>query len=171
MSALVVALVCALVLLAVSALFLARRRPRAITADRNGHQAIELVDTAGRRVGGVVEYSIQWRRRQVDCEVVVTIGTQTVIGRAGDGFEAFCRVREQLEEQGLRPLCYGASRQVFPSGMDRDMCVGLVACKHVPGDRMTPMESVAIFDTGPDVYPVTVAEQQTHVEQIDRLRT
>ena len=32
-------------------------------------------------------------------------------------FDALCKARLQLEPQGLIPVCYGASENVYPSGM------------------------------------------------------
>jgi hypothetical protein len=77
-----------------------------------------------------------------------------------DYFEAFCRIRESLEADGLRPVCYGASRNVYPSGMSRDMGGGLRAYKLQLGQPGRIADLVDIFSTGPDVVPVPVAEQR-----------
>jgi hypothetical protein len=80
-------------------------------------------------------------------------------GEGDDSFEAFCRVREELESRGWLPLCYGASRNVYPSGMCRDMGGGTVAYKLIMGQLARLEDLVEIFDTGPDVEPATVNEQ------------
>lgn len=77
-----------------------------------------------------------------------------------DYFEALCRIRERLEADGLRPICYGASRNVYPSGMSRDMGGGLRAYKLQLGQLGRTADLVDIFSTGPDVVPVPVAEQR-----------
>src|SRR5947208_2529120 len=46
---------------------------------------------------------------------------------AFDYFEALCQVRGELKKDGWRPVCYGASKAVYPSGMCRDMGGGLNA--------------------------------------------
>ena len=81
-----------------------------------------------------------------------------VDGEGPDFFEAFCRVREAIESHGLTPLCYGASRNVFPSGMARDMGDGLSAWKL--SLRQPTTEPVDIFAEGADVEPVSVATQR-----------
>jgi len=82
-----------------------------------------------------------------------------------DYFEAMCRLREQLEPFGLQPYCYGASKNVFPSGMGRDMGAGLKAYKLRLGERTKMEDLVSIFDSGLDVEPARVAEQRTFFEQ------
>jgi len=77
-----------------------------------------------------------------------------------DYFAALCRIREKLEADGLRPVCYGASRNVYPSGMSRDMGGGLRAHKLKLGQPGRIADLVEIFSTGPDVAPVPVAEQR-----------
>jgi hypothetical protein len=81
-----------------------------------------------------------------------------VIGSALDYFEAMCQIRNTLEADGWRPLCYGSSRNVYPSGMARDMGRGLKASKMELGRQAT--DCVSIFDYGPDVQPSTVEEQK-----------
>lgn len=44
---------------------------------------------------------------------------------APDFFDAFAQVRSRLWEREILPLCYGASRNVFPSAMARDMGGGM----------------------------------------------
>jgi hypothetical protein len=78
----------------------------------------------------------------------------------GDYFEAFSCIREKLEAEGLRPFCYGASQNVYPSGMSRDMGGGLRAYKLTLGQPGRIADLVDIFSTGPDAMPVPVAEQR-----------
>ena len=71
-----------------------------------------------------------------------------------DAFDATVeasRWREQLEQFGLFPLCYGASLNVYPSGIARNMAFGLKAYR-IPKDAFIRLEHlVDIFDTGDDV--------------------
>lgn len=83
----------------------------------------------------------------------------------GDYFEAFCRIRERLEEQGLLPMCYGASRRIVISGMGRDMAAGLRVYKVKLGKQAQIKDLVDLFATDDDVEPVSVVEQQAFQEQ------
>jgi hypothetical protein len=82
----------------------------------------------------------------------------------GDYFEALCGVRLQLEELGHSVRCYGASRNVYPSAMARDMADGVVAYRLQKGRPAEMADLVSIFDDGPDVEPVSVAEQRAYYE-------
>jgi hypothetical protein len=84
---------------------------------------------------------------------------------ASDFFEALGQIRTQLEVKGLRPVCYGASRNVYPSGMARGMGLGLKAYRTRLGERALRSDLVGIFETGPDVEPVTVEEQTAFHDQ------
>ena len=78
---------------------------------------------------------------------------------AGDFFEALCQIRRQLEPESLIPFCYGASLNVYPSGMSRQMSGGTVAYRLTLGERSS--DSVNIFKAGPDVTPVSVDIQKS----------
>jgi hypothetical protein len=93
-----------------------------------------------------------------------------ITSQATDYFEAMCRIRDQLEADGWRPMCYGSSRNVYPSGMGRGMGLGLKAYKTQPGKRAFYADLVKIFDVGPVVEPCSVAEQkQFHQEWLRSL--
>lgn len=79
-----------------------------------------------------------------------------VTSEASDYFEALCEIRNRLESDGWRPLCYGSSRNVYPSGMCRDMELGLKAYKMQLGRRALLANLVKIIDVGPDVEPSSV---------------
>lgn len=73
-------------------------------------------------------------------------------------------VRLQLEPENLIPVCYGASLDVFPSGMCRDMSGGLSAYRLKLRKSPDREDLVRIFETGPDVKPVTVDDQRNFFE-------
>ena len=79
---------------------------------------------------------------------------------ATDFFEALCKIRIQLWEERLVPFCYGASLNVYPSGMGRDMGRGLKAYKLAKGKHTTIADLVDIFAEGPDVIPAPVETQK-----------
>jgi hypothetical protein len=125
---------------------------------------IDLRDRSDSIIPAIVDCEVrhwnegEFSRRQ--CDICLTYGASAVRGSGPDFFEAFCRVRERLTALGLRPLCYGASRNVFPSGMARDMADGLKAYKLRLGFPATGDNIVEIFETGPDVDPVSVEAQR-----------
>jgi hypothetical protein len=94
------------------------------------------------------------------CQVQLDYRGVALFGDGNDFFDALCAVRQQLEEQEALLDCYGASLNVFPSGMSRDMGRGLKAYKLTLGQRGRMQDLVRIFDTGPDVQPTTVAAQR-----------
>jgi hypothetical protein len=82
---------------------------------------------------------------------------------ATDFFQALCDVRDILGKDGVIPFCYGASLNVFPSGMARDMGQGLKAYRQVMGRHAKRADLVDIFSEGSDVIPASVgAQEQFH---------
>ena len=79
---------------------------------------------------------------------------------ASDFFQALCGIRDQLAAHGFFPLCYGASRNVYPSGMLRDMAEGISAYRLTIGKAVSIEDLVNIFETGPDLEVSTVAAQK-----------
>ena len=113
-----------------------------------------------------------WSPEHTDCRVRVTFEDQTFEGSGGDFFDALADLRNGCEGDGYRLLCYGASRNVWPSGMARDMGRGLKAYRNQLNQRASRTDLVGIFETGADVEPGTVAEQRAfHEEWILSLRT
>jgi hypothetical protein len=76
-----------------------------------------------------------------------------------DYFEALCKIRLQLEARGHIVACYGAARNVFPSGMARDMGAGLKAYRCHLGKAAQMADLVSIFESGPDLEVASVEEQ------------
>jgi hypothetical protein len=83
-----------------------------------------------------------------------------VTAEAFDFFEALCQVRRELEKVGWRPVCYGSSKAVYPSGMCREMGSGLKAYRLQLGQPARVEDLVSIFESGPDVEPASVEEQR-----------
>ena len=99
------------------------------------------------------------------CHMVFTYRTRRIEAEATDYFEAFCKARLQLEGEGLIPHCYGASLNVYPSGMGRDMGAGLKAYKMTVGYHVRRQDLVDIFASGPDVIPASVLRQREFFEE------
>jgi hypothetical protein len=83
-----------------------------------------------------------------------------ITAEESDYFEAMCQIRLRLEMVGWRPICYGSSKCVYPSGMCRDMGRGLKAYKLRFGHPAGLDDLVGICETGPDIEPSSVAEQR-----------
>ncbi len=96
------------------------------------------------------------------CHITLCHGGGEIVGAAHDYFEAFSQVRLQLEKDRLTPFCYGASLNVFPSGMCRDMGAGMTAYRLKLGKHPNQDDLVRIFDEGPDVIPAPVAVQREY---------
>jgi hypothetical protein len=100
------------------------------------------------------------------CHITFRYRDRVIEASAYDYFEAFCLVRARLEDEHLIPFCYGASLNVYPSGMCRDMGAGMKAYRMTIGKHVDPKKDlVAIFDQGPDVIPATISRQRQHFEE------
>lgn len=98
------------------------------------------------------------------CLITFRYRDRIIEASATDYFEAFAQIRLQLEPERLIPFCYGASLNVFPSGMARDMGSGLSAYRLTIGRRASRDDLVRIFDSGHDVIPSSVANQKQHYD-------
>ena len=122
-----------------------------------GVQRVPLVTRSGKAVAeGEVSYDAENGR----CILRLQSGKTDVTATASDYFEALCQVRLRLESDGVLVATYGGSRNVFPSGMARDMGAGLKAYRLTRGSKGRREDLVGIFDTGPGIEPATVEEQR-----------
>jgi hypothetical protein len=103
-----------------------------------------------------------------DCHITVSYRGKRLDGKGIDFFAAFQQVRMQLEGKGLIPSCYGASLNVWPSGMCRSMGQGMLGYRLKLGSCTSREDIVRIFDAGPDVVPTSVAEQRKFFEEWGR---
>ena len=94
------------------------------------------------------------------CSLVCTYRGKRIEASADDFFEALCALRRQLQTDGLIPFCYGASLNVFPSAMSRQMSSGLSAYRLTLGKQALRADLVQIFAQGHDVIPASVEHQQ-----------
>ena len=85
---------------------------------------------------------------------------RTIQAEASDFFDALCQVRRRLAFERLVPFCYGASLNVYPSRMARDMGQGLKAYRLTKGQAGRMNDLVGIFEAGPDVRPASVEAQE-----------
>lgn len=74
-------------------------------------------------------------------------------------------VREVLDQEGFLLRCYGASLNVYPSGMSYSMGGGSMAYRLFLGQPGRQKDLVSIYDTGPDMIPSTVKAQEEFHER------
>lgn len=98
------------------------------------------------------------------CRLICEYRGKIVSSEALDFFEALCNVRLELEKEGLMPFCYGASINVFPSPMARQMGRGKSAYRMEMGKQATRECAVRIFENGTDVIPSPVALQKQYFD-------
>jgi len=122
----------------------------------NVKRKIQIVDSKGSKSEAIISGYLDTTTRE--CHIQLSYGEVQLQGLGMNFFEAFCRVREQLQNSGLLPICYGACRNVWPSGMLADMCLGIFA--NVLEDRSKPAGEVDIFDSGSEMDLVSVEEQK-----------
>ena len=82
-----------------------------------------------------------------------------------DLFEALIALRYTLEAKGAALLCAGARRDVFPSGMQRDMAGGRKAYVIRLGVHATVKNIVDIFDPADAAQVTSVSEQRAFFEE------
>jgi hypothetical protein len=97
-------------------------------------------------------------------------GRHTVECEGADLFEALARLREELAKLGVMPLCAGARRDVFPSGMSRSMGGGRKAYLTRLGYRTGPADLVDIFDVARENISSVADQAAFHRQWIESLR-
>ena len=122
-----------------------------------------ILDANGRTVPGTFFLSEDATSDRIS--VKLEFEGQSIVKAADDYFEAMCETRRELEKKNLKLNCYGASKNVYPSGMCRDMGMGLKAYKMRLGVHVRMSDLVIIFETGPDVEASTVEEQYAFFQQ------
>jgi len=104
-------------------------------------------------------------------ELILSFKDRKLSAKSDDFFYAMQSIRLELEPEGIRLLCCGASLNVHPSGMILDMGSARVAYKMAPGRSAKQEDLVSIFDTGTDVIPATIEEQERYYDEWYRDRS
>ena len=99
------------------------------------------------------------------CELSCSYRGKVILVEADDYFDALCEIRQRLASEGLIPFCYGASLNVYPSGMSRSMGGGLKAYRLTSGRQALMADIVEIFAEGPDIIPASVELQKKFFEE------
>ncbi len=82
-----------------------------------------------------------------------------------DYFECLVSIRRSLEKNDLAICCQGARKDVWASGMARDMGAGLRAYVLKEGRKASIDDLVDIFDPAPAEVVATVAEQELYAKK------
>lgn len=100
---------------------------------------------------------------QGKCHIRFEYRGGVIEAQADDYFEALCQIREQLEKKSLIPFCYGASLNVYPSSLGRQVQNGLSAYQLAIGRHARDL--VHIFYANHDVIPATVQRQKEFFDE------
>lgn len=83
-----------------------------------------------------------------------------------DYFTSLCEIRKELERQNVSIICNGASKDVYPSPMMRDMGDGDQAYRLKIGVPARMTDVVNIFEVDRDNFiPSTVLEQEAFYKE------
>jgi hypothetical protein len=93
-------------------------------------------------------------------QLILEVADSTYTAVAYEYFSAMSDIRHIIEPLGMRLLCYGSSRNCYPSAMQLDMGYGTWTYKLAFGQPGLKKDIVSIFDSGNDVIPATCAEQR-----------
>lgn len=126
----------------------------------NEQYTVPVIIPDGQRAEGVFSLNAEGQNVRLSLEFLGRKLTAT----ASDYFEAMVGIRRELERDDIFLNCYGSSKNVYPSGMGRDMGKGLKAYRMTLGKRARMVDLVFIFDTGEDVETVTISEQKSFFE-------
>lgn len=102
---------------------------------------------------------IQTYENDDDVEIVLKIGDISITKQADTFFEALIEIRKELEAKGIKLLCKGCSRNVYPSAMILDMGSGRKAYTLTMGEQAKMNSLVDIFE------PCQIEEYATVEEQ------
>jgi len=96
----------------------------------------------------------------------LVFGDRSLSAGSPDGyFHAMVKIRKALEPEGLRPVCYGACENVFPSPMACSMGSGEQAYRLTLGQPARSQDLVSVFDADGTVVPVSADVQAAFHEK------
>ena len=87
-------------------------------------------------------------------------GTEARTAESGEDFEALKQLRLDLEKTDALLYCFGASENVYPSGMQKSMGPAVLAYKMRIGFPALRQDIVNIFEADETVVPSTVEQQE-----------
>jgi len=103
--------------------------------------------------------------RAVACCMELQIdGVGKLSRKSTDYFEALSDIRRELEAKQMRLLCWGARKDVWPSGMQRDMGAGMTAYQLLEDGTNNPDARSILEYAAPEAVG-TVDEQKANAEE------
>jgi hypothetical protein len=107
--------------------------------------------------------TVNYGSRGDECHLELNLDDGRVFSASdGDYFACLVSIRRELEAQGIVVCCQGARKDVWPSGMARDMAAGLQAYVLTIGRTPLRSEVVGIFDPADRKLIGTVADQEQY---------
>lgn len=123
--------------------------------------AVQIADPSGTRTA-----TIEYGPKRDLCSLKLTLDDgRAFTAESSDYFECLILVRRDLEAEGIVVCCHGARRDVWPSGMTRDMGAGLKAYVLRLGRAPDRGDLISIFEPADRALIGTVAEQQGHFRE------
>ena len=126
---------------------------------------IELADADGYRFPAKLTLWTESPSEENRVELLLETQEATFSVVERDFWKALVGLREMLETKNLRPVIYGATRNITPSDKSIESGYGLHAYRLTLGKLATRHELVHIFDTDDEVEPVMVDEQTEFAQQ------
>ncbi|MDP9265797.1 MAG: hypothetical protein M3O91_06745 [Chloroflexota bacterium] len=129
---------------------------------------VHIADTSGTRTA-----TIEYGPKRDLCSLKLSLDDgRAFTAESSDYFECLILVRRDLEAEGIVVCCQGARRDVWPSGMARDMGAGLKAYVLTIGRAPERGDLISIFGPADRELIGTVEEQRRHFrEWWESLRT
>ena len=121
---------------------------------------IEVLKSDGSRIPGTLTLWTESPSEADRVELLLETGGATFSVVERDFWKALVGLRELMEHKDLRPVVYGASRNVTSSDKSVEVSHGLYGYRLTLGKLAVREDLVHIFETGDDVDPVLVSEQE-----------
>jgi hypothetical protein len=129
-------------------------------------KTLDLILQDGSRTSAVVNIQEVLAGGTVWHRITLSSATFTISEESELGFfPAMIKVRLSLERRGALLHCFGASEDVYPSGMQFSMGGGMFAYRNTLGQRSSRDDVVDIFETDASVRPSTVEQQRLFHEK------
>ncbi|MGY3454494.1 hypothetical protein [Bradyrhizobium sp. USDA 4353] len=143
-----------------------------MSTERYFQGEIDVLLADGARVRAIVTADeIMTEGREIYCISLVQGGEVETAQSDVDFFEAMIELRLELEKRGALLCCFGASQNVYPSGMQREMGPAILAYKMRLGEPSRRADMVNIFEADETVVPSTVEQQaRFHRQWMDGFR-
>jgi hypothetical protein len=130
----------------------------------SGVIAVVLID--GSRLPAEVAADEMWEGERTIYRVSFQQGTEVKVAESEEGFfDALRRLRVQMEKTGRLLYCFGASENVYPSGMQKSMGPAIMAYRTQMGSPAASQDIVNVFEADETVSPSTVEEQERFHER------